>query len=121
MINIHGPDRIVAGVDARGGKIATKGWLEDSGLDYLEFIDQLHQLGIRYIVATDIIRDGTLTSPNWDMYEAIAAKIKDVNVVVSGGVSCDADIERAGAYYGVIVGKAYYEGKVDLEKWLKSE
>jgi phosphoribosylformimino-5-aminoimidazole carboxamide ribotide isomerase len=49
------------------------------------------------------------------MYE----KIKGINVIVSGGVSCEADIEKSSSYYGVIVGKAYYEGKVDLEKCLK--
>ena len=115
MILKKGAERIVVGVDVKNGKVATSGWLEDSGADYLEFIEQLKEFGTRYIIVTDIERDGALSSPNWDMYDRIAG----INVIVSGGVSCDADILRAGKYCGVIVGKAYYEGKVDLKKWLK--
>lgn len=116
MIEKHGSERIVVGVDVRNGKVSTSGWLEDSSLNYLEFIEHLKQIGVQYIVATDIAKDGTLTSPNWEMYE----QIKGINVVVSGGISCDADVAKASKYYGVIVGKAYYEGKVDLEKCLKN-
>ncbi|MCL2699395.1 MAG: 1-(5-phosphoribosyl)-5-[(5-phosphoribosylamino)methylideneamino]imidazole-4-carboxamide isomerase [Defluviitaleaceae bacterium] len=115
MLAKHGAEKIVVGVDVRNEKVATAGWLEDSGVDYLEFIDGLIAKGVKYIVATDISRDGSLTSPNWDMYE----KIKGINVIVSGGVACEGDIEKARAHYGVIVGKAYYEGKVDLEKCLR--
>ena len=114
MIEKHGPERIVVGVDVRNGKVSTSGWLEDSQLNYLEFIEQLKQIGVQYIVATDITKDGTLTSPNWEMYE----KIRGINVVVSGGISCNEDVKKAGKYYGVIVGKAYYEGKVNLEELL---
>ena len=94
------------------GFVATGGWTEDSTVNYLGFIDDLKAMGVRYLVVTDISRDGTLTSPNWDMYE----KIRGINVVVSGGVACEADIEKAAKYYGVIVGKAYYEGRVDLKR-----
>ena len=110
MIKKYGAERIVAGVDVRNGTAATNGWLEDSGADYLEFIGRLKHIGVRNIVVTDISKDGALTSPNWDMYE----RISGVNVMVSGGVSCQDDIEKASKYYGVIVGKAYYEGKVVL-------
>lgn len=115
MLAIHGNEKIVVGVDVRDGKIATAGWLEDSGVNYLEFIDRLKAMGVTYIVATDINKDGSLTSPNWAMYQTI----EGINVVVSGGVSCEADIEKSKAYYAVIVGKAYYEGKVDLEKCIQ--
>ena len=117
MIDEYGAARIVVGVDVREGRVATSGWLADSGLDYLDFIEQLKAIGVRYIVATDIQKDGTLTSPSWEMYE----RISGMNVIVSGGVSCEDDIEKARGYYGVIVGKAYYEGKVDLRKCLQRE
>ena len=117
MIAKYGSERIVVGVDVKEGRVATSGWTENSQLDYLSFIERLKEIGVGYIVATDISRDGTLTSPNWGMYE----KIKGINVIVSGGISCDADIEMAAEYYGVIVGKAYYEGKVDIEKCLRKE
>jgi len=114
MLAKHGAEKIVVGVDVRNGMVSTAGWREDSTVDYLEFIESLKAMGVKYIVATDIIKDGSLTSPNWEMYE----KIKGINFVVSGGVSCEADVERARGYYAVIVGKAYYEGRIDLKSCL---
>jgi phosphoribosylformimino-5-aminoimidazole carboxamide ribotide isomerase len=116
MIGRYGPEHIVVGVDMRDGKVAASGWLETTSINYMAFINDLRQIGVEYIVATDISKDGTLTSPNWDMY----ASIQGLKIIVAGGVSCDADILHAREYYGVIVGKAYYEGKVDLVKCLKS-
>ena len=114
MLGRYGPERIVVGVDVRDGKVAVGGWLEDSGVHYLSFIEQLKKMGLQYIVLTDIKKDGTLTSPNWELYETVTG----LNVVVSGGISSEADIQKARKHYGVIVGKAYYEGVVDLEKIL---
>jgi len=113
MIQTWGPDKILVGVDVRDGQVATAGWTQGSGVEYLEFIETLKTIGVTTIVATDILKDGTLTAPNWDMYE----RIRGIGVIVSGGVSCDEHVLRGQAYAGVIVGKAYYEGKVDL-KWL---
>ena len=115
QINKYTAERIVVGVDVRDGRAATNGWLRDSGMDYLVYIERLKALGVKLIVVTDIARDGALTSPNWAMME----KIKGMDVIVSGGVACDDDILKAKDYAGVIVGKAYYEGKVDLRKCLK--
>ena len=115
MIKKHGADKIVAGVDVKFGRAQTGGWLDDSGRAYLDFIERLKEAGARTVVLTDISRDGTLTSPNWEMY----SKIKGLNVIVSGGVSCEEDIKKALNYYGVIVGKAYYEGKADLAEMMK--
>ena len=115
MLAKHGGEKIVVGVDVRNGKVSTAGWREDSAVDYLQFIESLKTMGVKYIIVTDIIKDGSLTSPNWEMYE----KIKGINFVVSGGVSCEGDIERAKDYYGIIVGKAFYEGRIDLESCLK--
>ena len=126
MLQQYGPERIVVGVDVRFranehgdqvGYVSTAGWLEDSPVDYLEFIEELKSFGVSYLVVTDISRDGTLTSPNWGMYE----KIHGMNVIVSGGVASESDILKAAGYYGVIVGKAHYEGKVDLKKCLQSQ
>ena len=133
MVQTHGPERIVVGVDVRfmpdttwatpetkapiSGFVATGGWTKDSTVNYLGFIDDLKAMGVQYLVVTDISRDGTLTSPNWDMYE----KIRGINIVVSGGVASEADIEKAAKYYGIIVGKAHYEGKVDLKKCFQSQ
>jgi phosphoribosylformimino-5-aminoimidazole carboxamide ribotide isomerase len=116
MVKKYGAERIVAGVDVRDGKVAASGWLETTDADYLTFIDELKKIGAAYILVTDISRDGTLTSPNWELVDSI----KDMRVIVAGGVSCEADIMRARGYYAIIVGKAYYEGRVDLEQCLKN-
>ena len=114
MLQKYGPERILVGVDVREGKVAVGGWLKDSGIPYLSFIEKLKAMGLSYIVLTDIQKDGTLTSPNWDLYESVSG----LNVIVSGGVSAEADIQRAKKYCGVIVGKAYYEGVINLKKIL---
>ena len=119
MLEKHGSEKIIVGVDVKNGSVAISGWTQDSQLDYLTFIGRLREMGVRYVVATDISRDGTLTSPNWDMYRKI--QDIDINIIVSGGISCNADVEMASDYYGVIVGKAHYEGKVDLKQCLKKE
>ena len=118
MVQRYGSDKIVVGVDAKDGKVATAGWLENSGQDYLSYIARLKTQGITHIVATDIGRDGTLTEPNWTMYEEIS-KIEGINTVVSGGIASNGHIMAAKKYYGVIVGKAHYEGKVDLAECIR--
>ncbi|MCL2048747.1 MAG: 1-(5-phosphoribosyl)-5-[(5-phosphoribosylamino)methylideneamino]imidazole-4-carboxamide isomerase [Defluviitaleaceae bacterium] len=112
MLAKHGEEKIVVGVDVRKGMVATAGWLSDSRRDYLEFIETLKEKGVKYLVVTDISRDGTLTSPNWELYK----KIEGINVVISGGVSSEDHLRKARDYYGIIVGKAFYEGKVDLKR-----
>ena len=117
LLRKYTAEKIVAGVDVKNGEVAVSGWTQGSGLNYLEYIVGLKALGLKYIVATDISRDGTLTSPNWDMYENITG----LKVIVSGGVASGEDIAKAAKYYGVIVGKAYYEGKVDLKKCIMAQ
>ncbi|MBO6046934.1 MAG: 1-(5-phosphoribosyl)-5-[(5-phosphoribosylamino)methylideneamino]imidazole-4-carboxamide isomerase [Erysipelotrichaceae bacterium] len=116
-LNAYGPDRIVVGVDIKDGYVSTSGWLETSQIYYLDFIDELVELGVTTIVCTDISKDGTLTGPSMPVYAAIHAH-SPINFVVSGGVK-DAqdvyDVNDAG-YYGCIVGKAFYEGRIDLKE-----
>ncbi|WP_294578741.1 1-(5-phosphoribosyl)-5-[(5-phosphoribosylamino)methylideneamino]imidazole-4-carboxamide isomerase [uncultured Thomasclavelia sp.] len=116
-LNKYGPEKIVVGVDVKDGFVSTSGWLETSNVPYLEFIKYLEDLGIKYIVATDISKDGTLQGPNFEMYEKIAQTSK-INFVVSGGIKNQQNIIDAANknYYACIVGKAYYEGKVDLKE-----
>lgn len=116
-LNTYGPEKIVVGVDVKDGYVSTSGWLETSNVPYLDFIKELEKLGVKYIVATDISKDGTLQGPNFDMYQQIA-KTSKINFVVSGGIKDAQNIKDAADknYYACIVGKAYYEGKVDLKE-----
>lgn len=117
VLHTYGPERIVVGVDVKDGFVSTAGWLETSDVPYLSFIKTLFDLGIRYIVVTDISKDGTLTGPNFAMYQKIANTCP-INFVVSGGIKDSVDITEAASkgYYACIVGKAYYEGKVDIKE-----
>lgn len=113
----YGAKRIVVGVDIKNGFVSTSGWLETSEVNYLDFIKELEKIGVKTIICTDISKDGTLSGPSYDVYEQIA-KNSAIQVVVSGGVKDDDDIYRVNelGYYGCIVGKAYYEGKVHLKE-----
>lgn len=117
-----GADRIVLGADARDGKIAVKGWLEDSELGIPELIEQFLPDGLSQVVCTDISKDGMLQGPSFEMYASLAEQFPGIIFTVSGGISSMADIERI-AEMGlprVIVGKAVYEGRItlkDIEKW----
>jgi phosphoribosylformimino-5-aminoimidazole carboxamide ribotide isomerase len=107
----------VAGIDEREGKVATDGWTETTEVSGVEFAQKLEAKGCPRIVYTDISRDGTLAGPNLEALSRMVEAVK-IPVVASGGVSCEDDlkaIEQTGAE-AVIVGKAIYEGKIDLEK-----
>lgn len=108
-------ERIAVGIDTKNGKVKTAGWLEDSGLDYLEFAGQMQDVGVKTIIFTDIDTDGTLQGPAFEKLAALQKRV-DCNVIASGGVSNNEDIcALAGMdLYGAIIGKAYYAGTVDL-------
>ena len=110
-------ERIAVGVDAKDGKVKTAGWVEDSGLDYIAFARRMEALGAQTLIFTDIDTDGALSGPSWERLEALQAAVS-CRIVASGGVSNNGDIERLAAMglYGVIIGKAYYAGTVDLRK-----
>lgn len=113
----YGPKRIVVGVDVKDGYVSTSGWLKTSEVHYLDFLKELEKIGIQYIVCTDISKDGTLTGPSFELYENIYNN-SSIQFVVSGGVKDANDIYQANekGYYACIVGKAYYEGKIDLKE-----
>lgn len=117
-----GPQRIILGADIKDGKIATHGWLEESALDVCTLIDMFASSGLSQVICTDISRDGMLQGPATELYTGLQSRYPQVDVIVSGGVSCMEDIERlsdAGLRY-VIAGKAIYEGRITvqmLEQW----
>ncbi len=109
------PGRIVLGLDARDGKVATRGWLETSELLAVEVARRHESLPLAAIVYTDIACDGMLSGPNLDGLAAMIAATR-LPVVASGGVAVADDIRRAAAIgaAGCIVGRALYEGTVTL-------
>lgn len=111
-------ERVVVGIDARDGMVATHGWQETSALDALTVARRMAELGVLRIVFTDIARDGTLTGVNVAATAALARE-SGLKVIASGGVATLEDIRALAAHLaegieGVIVGQALYTGAVDL-------
>ncbi len=111
-----GPDRIVVGIDAKSGLVATEGWLETSQVNYLDLALAMEKIGVRLFVYTDVDRDGTLAGPNLQHYQALMTKLTSAQVIASGGIAQLSDLEEL-AKIGLpaaIVGKAYYSGNISL-------
>jgi phosphoribosylformimino-5-aminoimidazole carboxamide ribotide isomerase len=109
------PGHVRCGIDARNGEVKVAGWLEGTGLKIEEVARRVKAAGVSIVEYTDVGRDGMFTGVD----AAGAARVQaaaGVEVVASGGVATLADIEacRAAGLYGVIVGKALYEGRIDL-------
>lgn len=109
-------DRIAVGIDTLDGKVKTAGWIEDSGLDYLEFAKKMESLGVQNIIFTDIATDGALSGPSYARLMALKETVSCA-ITASGGVSCNEDLVELCnlGMDAAIVGKAYYEGRVDLK------
>ena len=112
-----GPERIVVGIDAKDGRVATHGWETLSEHTAAELAEDMKSRGIKTIIYTDISRDGMLTGPNVSATKKLS-DASGLDVIASGGVSCMEDLEELSdaGIYGAIIGKAYYEGKVDLKE-----
>ena len=112
------PGRIVVGIDANDGRVATRGWIEQSDVLATDLAKQFSAAGIAAIITTDIATDGTLAGPNLEALRTMA-QCCAVPVIASGGIGCMADLlsllplEPPGVT-GVIVGRALYDGRVDL-------
>jgi phosphoribosylformimino-5-aminoimidazole carboxamide ribotide isomerase len=112
------PAQIVVGIDARAGKVATKGWLETSEVSAVDLAKRMADMGAAAIIYTDIHRDGTLTGPNLDALRELASAI-DIPVIASGGVSSLRDLLdllslTTLGVTGAIIGRALYTKEVDL-------
>lgn len=124
FIEKYGAERIVIGLDAKDGMVATHGWLETSNQTAIEVGKYFASKGAKHFVFTDIATDGTLQGPNIEANEALA-RATSANIIVSGGMSSLADIQavkeaaKSTTIAGVIIGKALYTGQFTLEEALK--
>lgn len=114
------PGRIIAGIDAKDGLAAVRGWAEVTNVKAIDLARRLEDCGVAAVIYTDIKRDGMLTGPNIEATEALAKSLK-IPVIASGGVSSLKDIKALWqiARYGVegvITGKAIYNGSLELKK-----
>lgn len=109
--------KVAVGIDAKDGYIQTRGWLSNSKIDSISYIEKLVQLGIKTIIYTDIAKDGMLQGPNFGIYKKLG-QMFNINIIASGGISSIDDLTKLKeiGLYGAIIGKAYYEGKLDLKE-----
>ncbi len=111
------PGRIVLGIDARDGLVATEGWLEVSSRPALDFAQECADWPLAAVVYTDISRDGMLAGPNFEAQAAMARAVP-LPVIASGGVTTVDDVRRLAqlGLAGCIIGRALYEGRLDLSE-----
>jgi phosphoribosylformimino-5-aminoimidazole carboxamide ribotide isomerase len=121
MIKQFGADRIVVGIDAKDGQVATEGWVETSSTRAIDLAKSLVAQGLRWIVHTDVSTDGAMQGPNLDAQREIALAVPSCNIIASGGVSCAEDVTQLRELSiecpnieGVIIGKALYEKTINL-------
>ncbi|MBO5745735.1 MAG: 1-(5-phosphoribosyl)-5-[(5-phosphoribosylamino)methylideneamino]imidazole-4-carboxamide isomerase [Clostridia bacterium] len=114
-------DKIAVGVDIKDGFVAIKGWLEKSQYTGLEFCEKMQTLGVKYIICTDVSKDGAMKGTNLGLYREMRQKFS-MNITASGGVSSMDDVKalREMDVYGCIIGKAYYTGAIDLKEALEA-
>ena len=126
MINFFGSDKIVVGIDAKDGLVATQGWVETTNTSAIDLAKNLVKQGLRWIIHTDVSTDGAMKGPNLDAQREMSLAVPKCNIIASGGVSCEEDIINLRELAiecpnleGAIVGKALYEKTVDLKLLVK--
>ena len=115
--------KIALGLDARNGKLSMSGWKENSTKSTLDFLKEVNDYGVSRLIFTDINRDGTKESPNFEETSKVAS-ISNCPVIISGGVSSINDVIKARNMEnieGIIVGKAIYDGDIKLEELVKED
>lgn len=134
-IATYGPERIILGADARDEKIAISGWEEGSDLELIPFIREYMKKGIRYVICTDIAKDGMLEGPALELYQKILRKtakletvvglsgvedkwVNNLNLIASGGISEAKELYalKSVGCEGAIIGKAIYENRISMKE-----
>ncbi len=117
----YGREKMTLGADSMDGKIAIKGWIKKTQIDLFEHIRYFYDRGLKYVKTTDISRNGLLEGPSFDLYKKIIDSFPGIQVLACGGVRNFDDIEELNkiGVFAVIIGKAFYEGKITLDEVLK--
>ncbi len=119
----YGSDQIILGADTHNENIAISGWMEESDQAIIPFIQQYKNKGAKYVISTDINKDGMLEGPSFILYKKILQEIPDIDLIASGGITSVEDLEELKELgcEGAIIGKAIYEKRIglkDLERFL---
>jgi len=117
-IQSYGPEKMILGADAKNGKIAVSGWQDVTNLDIFDFFEEYLKKHVKYVLCTDISRDGMLQGTAIDLYERLVQRFPDLKIIASGGVTKAEEIKQLDkkGLFAVIIGKAIYEGKITLKE-----
>lgn len=117
-LNKYGAEKIILGADVLNGKIAISGWQEGSSWNLDAFLQKYTAKGIKYVISTDVSKDGVLAGPAVDLYKDMSEKFSGLEIIASGGVSSMDDIIELDKLplHGVIVGKAIYENRITIKE-----
>ena len=115
-----GAEKLILGADCLERKVKTSGWLENSDLDVIDFIQSYQKKGIKDVICTDISKDGMLEGASFELYKEILSQC-EVSLIASGGISSMQDLDdlKELGCSGAIIGKALYEGKINLKELQK--
>ncbi len=120
-LDCYGSEKIILGADVKGERLAINGWLETSNVSIYDFLESHRSGGLKYVICTDVSKDGMLGGTALGLYERLIRKFPDLHIIASGGVSSPQDIENLARIHcpSVVVGKAIYEGRLNLETLLR--
>ena len=124
-IEEYGSEKLILGADVKDDKIAVSGWIDVSEVHLNDFLKEYESKGVSYVLCTDISKDGMLQGTAIDLYKKLRHDFRDLKIIASGGITYLHEIDdliKVGVY-GVIIGKAIYEGRIslhDLEKFFIS-
>ncbi len=116
-LSIYGSQKLILGADVKGEKIAISGWMETGDEYIFDFVREYLEKGFKTVISTDVAKDGMLEGPSFELYKKLLGEIENLNLIASGGVRDMEDLEklREMGMYGAIIGKAIYEGRIDLK------
>ncbi len=116
-LTTFGPENFILSADVKGENIMVNGWLEESKFRLYDLVQEYVDVGLEYLTCTDITTDGMLKGPNFGLYKKLKKRFPSLKITASGGVSSVDDLLelKYAKVYGVIIGKALYEGKIKLE------
>jgi len=117
-LKLFGPQKVILGADVFENKIAISGWTEKTELNIISYLKSYMSTGIRYVICTQILRDGVFSGPDISLYRKIKETFPDLFLIASGGIRNIADVQRLADsdINGVIIGKAIYEKRIKLKE-----
>ena len=120
-IQKYGKDKIILGADVLNGIVRINGWINPSEIKLFDFITNYQWHGVRYVLCTDIEKDGMMKGSSVELYKSIIKQFPEIKVIASGGVSSIEEIKQLNKIgcYGVVIGKAIYENLISLEDLAK--